>query len=191
MGLVARVRGWVGRRRALAAAGFVLGLALFVFGIVYFEPHKLFVDDRVDEAFPSAAAGEAPSETTPAASVTTPASPAGPAVLSSGRFRPLEHDVEGRALVLETPEGDRFLRFEDLNLSNGPDLKVYLSVLGPDRGWYDYDDDEYVSLGDLKGNIGDQNYALAGGLDLSRYRSVVIWCERFSVGFAVAPISGR
>ncbi len=39
-----------------------------------------------------------------------------------------------------------------------------------------------------KGNIGDQNYDLPDDLDLNVYRSVVIWCKRFGVNFAVAPL---
>jgi hypothetical protein len=45
-----------------------------------------------------------------------------------------------------------------------------------------------VDLGKLKGNKGNQNYTLPADLDLSRYRSAVIWCKRFAVGFGVAPL---
>jgi hypothetical protein len=46
-----------------------------------------------------------------------------------------------------------------------------------------------VEVGALKGNIGDQNYEIASDLDLSKYRAVTIWCKRFSVNFATAPLS--
>jgi Electron transfer DM13 len=45
-----------------------------------------------------------------------------------------------------------------------------------------------VNLGDLKGNIGEQNYAIARDVDLARYRSVVVWCARFHVAFAAAAL---
>jgi len=49
-------------------------------------------------------------------------------------------------------------------------------------------------VGKLKGNMGDQNYDLPEGVDLNKYRAVTIWCNRFSVNFATAPLgfpSGR
>ena len=41
---------------------------------------------------------------------------------------------------------------------------------------------------EIKGNIGDQNYALGSDLDLSKYRAVSIWCKRFSVNFGAAAL---
>jgi hypothetical protein len=46
----------------------------------------------------------------------------------------------------------------------------------------------FVDLGVIKGNIGDQNYMLAGDLDLAKYRAVSIWCKRFSVNFGAAAL---
>ena len=46
-----------------------------------------------------------------------------------------------------------------------------------------------MELGKLKGNEGDQNYDVPDDLDLSRYRAVTIWCRRFSVNFATAPLT--
>jgi hypothetical protein len=56
-------------------------------------------------------------------------------------------------------------------------------------GWRVFDDGKYVSLGKLKGNKGDQNYTLPVGLDLNRYTSVSIWCDRFDVSFGAAPLA--
>ncbi|MDH3497546.1 MAG: DM13 domain-containing protein, partial [Gemmatimonadota bacterium] len=47
----------------------------------------------------------------------------------------------------------------------------------------------FVGLGGLKGNVGDQNYDIPAGTDLTRYRTVTIWCRRFSVNFGSAPLS--
>ena len=47
----------------------------------------------------------------------------------------------------------------------------------------------FVELGKLKGTDGDQNYDVPAGLDLSKYRAVTIWCRRFSVNFATAPLT--
>ncbi len=89
--------------------------------------------------------------------------------------------------VLKLGDGRRFLRLDDLRTSNGPDLFVYLSVT-PADGQRDIFDDNFVSLGRLKGNQGNQNYEIAAGVDLRRYQSVVIWCRRFTYAFGAAPL---
>jgi Electron transfer DM13 len=161
-------------RRVLAALGaLALGLAAFV--LLYFEPQKLFMDDVVHEVAPEAAA--------PAATGPRPAT----RVLSTGRFRSYEHATSGRARVLQLPDGRRYVRFDRFTTSNGPALKVYLSAV-PATGPGDAFDDRYVNLGDLKGNIGEQNYAIPRDVDLDRYRSVVVWCKRFSVAFGAAAL---
>ena len=73
--------------------------------------------------------------------------------------------------------------------SNGPDVRVYLVAAT------DASDNEtvtragFVELGKLKGTEGDQNYEIPAGLDLGKYRAVTIWCRRFSVNFATAPLT--
>jgi hypothetical protein len=171
------------------AALITVGLILFV--LVWFQPQKLFLDQRVDETLPGAPAGStdvegAPAER-PASTGQAPASEPELVTLASGPFQSLEHATGGRALILEEADGTRFLRFEDLETSNGPDLHVYLSEVPASDDWYAYGE-RFVDLGKLKGNIGDQNYEIPAGVNLSKYRSAVIWCKRFSVGFAVAPL---
>ncbi|MEM9038967.1 MAG: DM13 domain-containing protein [Actinomycetota bacterium] len=91
------------------------------------------------------------------------------------------YDVSGDAIVLGNGTGQRFLRFENFESNNGPDLNVYL--VNPD------DPSDFIDLGDLKGNIGDQNYEIPADVDLDRYSQVSIWCVRFSVGFGNADLA--
>jgi hypothetical protein len=161
-------RGGILRRHPLIFGLATLAVIGAIFVGLHFEPQALLFDDRVSEAAPAATGVAAPR------------------VVAQGDFRGLAHGASGTAQVLGKA-GKRFLRFEDLDVSNGPDLKVYLSA-APSASSADSFDDDYVSLGDLKGNIGDQNYELGREIDLSRFRSAVVWCERFSTGFAVAPI---
>ena len=77
--------------------------------------------------------------------------------------------------------------FIDLRTSNGPDLFVYLSTT-PADGPRDAFDDEFLSPGRLKANQGNQNYAIGAGTRLDRYRSVVIWCRRFTYAFGAAEL---
>jgi len=48
---------------------------------------------------------------------------------------------------------------------------------------------DFVNLGELKGNLGDQNYEIPAGVDLAEFNTVEIWCERFSVGFGSAVLA--
>ncbi|MEX1047641.1 MAG: DM13 domain-containing protein [Actinomycetota bacterium] len=184
------IRTAVARHPGRTAGVVVLGLALAGFGIWFFGPQFLFIDREVNEELPGG--GTAQTVTSPAPVGEEPgkkdtAEPAGPVTLAKGRFRSLAHSGSGTALLVEVPDGRTFLRFEDLRVENGPDLKVYLSA-APADGDSDAHDDVYVELGPLKGNIGNQNYEVPNSVNVSRYESAVVWCKRFSVGFAAAPL---
>ncbi len=102
-------------------------------------------------------------------------------------FRSLGHATSGRAIALELADGSRFLRLADLRTSNGPDLFICLSSASVDAPRETFDDD-FVSLGRLRANQGNQNYAIPDGVLLTRYRSVVIWCRRFTYAFGAAAL---
>jgi hypothetical protein len=159
-------------------ASAVLGVAGVVFALAYFEPQKLVIDDRVSEALPPPPAAAPGALAGEMSRVRT---------LSRTPFRSYEHATSGRARVLAYPAGRRYVRFENFRTSNGPALKVYLSA-APASGPGGTFDDRYVDLGDLKGNIGPQNYAIPREVRLDRYRSVVIWCKRFGVPFGAAAL---
>lgn len=183
MDVTGAIRRHPGRTTAVA----VLGLAALVIGFLWFRPDRLFTEDRVNEALPGAPAAQTENET--AAEGDTAAGEGSPSTLAEGEFISLEHETTGRAVVLETADGSRFLRFEDFETSNGPDLLVYLSSKTPagTDDWYGYDQD-FVDLGVLKGNVGSQNYKLPADVDLDRYSTAVVWCRRFEVGFAAATL---
>jgi hypothetical protein len=160
----------------------LVGLAAIGLGIYWFGPQRLVFDREVAEALPT-------SSPTPSADAAETEGPtAGPTELSRGEFRSLEHGTTGVARVVELEDGSRFVRLEDLDTSDGPDLRIYLTDQPVSDDWHVWDDGRYVDLGALKGNVGDSNYAIPDGVELDRFRTVVIWCRRFTVGFAVAPI---
>jgi Electron transfer DM13 len=177
--MVGRMRAMVGRHRV--AAGVVAGciVAAGAFAFAWFRPDKLFTTTTVNEALPVV------SMPAPGAS-----SPGGREVLSSGAFRSLEHPTRGTASIIRLADGSRIVRLEGFRTSNGPDVVVALSATpSTDDSLSAYDDDALLVLAPLKGNEGNQNYTLPSAVDLSRYRSVVIWCRRFRVGFGAAPIA--
>ena len=113
---------------------------------------------------------------------------AAPELWASGSFRDGDrfHQGSGSAKLYRTDNQGHLLRFEDFRVTNGPALHVLLAtnLLPTNR----HDLGEYLDLGDLKGNVGDQNYQIPAATDLSSYASVVIYCKPFHVVFATAPL---
>jgi hypothetical protein len=115
----------------------------------------------------------------------------GPIAVTKGNFKGLAHETKGLASIYQLADGKRTLRLSEFATSNGPDVHVYL-VAAPDAK-----DNEtvtkagFIRIGDLKGNMGDQNYDLPADVDLNKYRAVTIWCRRFGVNFATAPLMGQ
>lgn len=168
--------------KRLTGSTIVLGIGLLIFVLIWFQPQKLFIDTSVAERLPSAR----PDGERPAAKGTAPKETA-PKGIASGSFRALAHRATGTATIFRLADGSYVLRLEDLDTENGPDLRVYLSEATASAQGREFAED-FVDLGALKGNRGDQNYEIPGGVDVSRFRSAVIWCRRFTVGFGVAPL---
>jgi Electron transfer DM13 len=187
--MVNRTTARKGRVRALLRKPLTWGVVVFgviVVGIALalFQPWKLWIDQTVNEV-PPASAGDKTAESAAGKQ------PGRPVELAHGTLISHEHTTSGTVHILRLADGTRLLRLEDLDTSNGPLLKVWLTdapVL-PDRGgWHVFDDGKYLDLGGLKGNKGSQNYLIPPATDLAQYRSVSIWCDRFNVSFGAAAL---
>jgi hypothetical protein len=121
------------------------------------------------------------------------AAQSGDVVLAMGTFTGTDgfHRGEGKALLIRLADGRRFIRFEEFKVTNGPDLFVYLSGHPAPRNRSQLHEGAAFEVARLKGNIGSQNYELPTELDLSKFRSVVIYCKRFSVMFDTAELIRR
>jgi Electron transfer DM13 len=137
-----------------------------------FRPERLVVNRRVDEALP-------PTQT---------AAPSPAQALESGTFYGVLHPTEGTATIYRMGDGTRVLRFTNFKTSNGPDVHVYMVAADDAKDSASVLRAGFIDLGTIKGNIGDQNYALGADVDLSKYRAVSVWCKRFSVNFGAAPL---
>jgi hypothetical protein len=183
------------RRRWPWLAG-ATAIAVIVFVLFWFQPQKLFIDDRVDEAIPSVttapqpqdAAGVPTDAPNPSGPASTAPAPAEPVELAQGSFVSLDHGTTGTARVLELADGRRIVRLEELDTDNGPDLYLYLTA-NRANGDEDAFDDDHLNLGRLKGNQGDQNYDLPLDADIGRLGTVVIWCDRFNSAFGAADLT--
>ncbi|WP_405676833.1 MULTISPECIES: DM13 domain-containing protein [unclassified Streptomyces] len=172
------------KRRGRIRAGALIAVVVLGAGLYWFQPWKLWQDQTVKETLPTATATAAPRSSGPA--------PSGPQVIAEGTLISHEHATTGTVKLIRLPDGSRTLRLENLDTSNGPDLRVWLTdapVKEGTAGWRVFDDGKYVSLGKLKGNKGDQNYEIPADVNLADYTSVTIWCDRFDVSFGAAALT--
>jgi hypothetical protein len=134
------------------------------------------VNNSINESMNQVQLQQQPAQNT----TTTPATNA----LRSGSFVGVGdriHNAEGIAKVI--PLQDRtssILRLENLRVTNGPDLYVYLAT--------DKSASDFVNVGKLKANNGNQNYDIPAGTDLTKYDTILIWCRPFSVLFGSAEL---
>lgn len=108
--------------------------------------------------------------------------------VKSGSFRDVDaiHKGSGQATIYRLPDGSHLLRLENLKVTNGPALHVLLSQ-HPNPESRD-DIKGYIDLGNLKGNIGNQNYAILSSVNVASQHSVVIYCKPFRVLFSIASL---
>lgn len=107
--------------------------------------------------------------------------------LRAGTFHNVVHDGSGTATLYEQPDGSYLLRLAEFKVLNGPDLHLFVSSVR-NAGQGDVTEENSLNLGRLKGNVGDQNYVIPANTMLEKLQSVVIWCRRFQVNFATAPL---
>jgi hypothetical protein len=104
--------------------------------------------------------------------------------LFNGEFSGIDHKGDGIAKIIKLTDGGHRLTLTEFEVSNAPDLRVYLTadVIEDDAG-------EFIEIERLKGNKGNQSYKLPDDVDLKKYDNVVIWCKAFDVGVAQAPLA--
>jgi hypothetical protein len=139
-----------------------------------FRPERLFVNRQVDEPFP----------TVNAVNASSPAQ-----ALAYGNFYSILHPTNGTATIYRLGDGSRVLRLTNFKTSNGPDVHIYMVAADGAKDNAAVARAGFIDLGVIKGNIGDQNYALGPDVDLAKYRAVSVWCKRFSVNFGAAPLT--
>ena len=152
---------------------FVIPIAAIVALLAWyaFRPQRLVVNHRIDEAMPAAQGSSSPQP------------------LVSGQFYSILHPTDGTATIYRMGDGSRVLRLTNFRTSNGPDVHVYMVASDDAKDVATVQQAGFIDLGVIKGNVGDQNYELDPGVDLSKYRAVSIWCKRFSVNFGAARLT--
>lgn len=145
-------------------------LGVIILAIVIYYGRYFFFDTEVNETAPEIVS--LPGETTP--------------TLRVGSFTEVDaiHKGEGNAVLVENGD-DKFIRFENFKVTNGPDLYVWLTKSDQPTSKIE-SLGEYIDLGKLKGNVGDQNYTITQ--DIEDYDTVVVWCRQFSQLFTYANL---
>jgi Electron transfer DM13 len=149
----------------------LIGVPVLVGSWWAFRPEKLFINQKVNEAAPTALSSE-------------------PEALYTGKLEGKIHQTGGRATIYKGADDKEYLRLSDFTTSNGPDVHVIL-VRAEDKaldGEIVKGELDRVELGALKGNQGDQNYDLPASADLNKYQALAIYCERFHAIFGVARL---
>lgn len=172
------------------AAGAVVPTDMTRSGVEQVMADMANLANLVDEAMPASMTAKSPNTGTPDATSGGGQDQATAKVLSSGGFRDVDsfHKGSGVAKIYQVQDGSRFLRLEDLNVTNGPELHVVLSPEPNPASSEQVKSPGYVDLGKLKGNLGNQNYPIPEGVDIGAQGSVVIYCKPFQVVFSVATL---
>ena len=193
-------------KKVLLIVGAIVAIPVIAFAWWLVSP--LFLSKTVVEQFPMSASAQIPQGMTQSeaekvmegmAKIDMPASEEmpemppemdEPVVVASGQFRDGDsfHKGSGAVTLYRLPSDGGLVRFEGLNVTNGPDLRVLVTSHPDPMTRADVHDSDYTEIGKLKGNKGDQNYAVSTDLDLSSIRSIVIYCAPFQVVFSVAPL---
>ena len=174
--------------------GFGVALGFFLFPFVFPPPPaneqltQADIAPLASGASPSAPAASAPAAAPPSASAPSSSSarpaPAAvaPVAVATGTFihaNPSDPVHWGRGKVSAY---DRTIFLEsDFEVGPGPKFHVYLVPKANVRREADVNGAMYVDLGRLRAFKGSQRYPIPEGVDVKKYESVVIWCERFGV----------
>ena len=181
-------------------------IAIPIIAVAWWLLEPLFRDDVVSEDFPMSATAEMPVGMTQSEAedimqgmakinMTQKEDMMGAmdeaAVLASGEFRDGDsfHKGSGDVALYKLAGGDHVLRFENLDVTNGPDLRVLLSPHADPMSKSELNDAGFELLAKLKGNKGDQNYEIPADIDVESVNSVIIYCYPFKVIFSVAPLA--
>ncbi len=151
-------------------------VAVIAMPIIVYAASPLFTNTTINEPLPETSGSGKAIAATEETTMTDD--------LLSGSFVGVNdgiHNAEGVAKILHLQGGNSVLRLEDFKSTNGPDLYVYLST--------DKQASDFVSLGKLKANIGNQNYDIPTDTDLAKYDTVLVWCKQFSVLFGSAELT--
>ena len=153
--------------KILLTAGAIVAVSLLLYFFVYTPLQKTEINEDVPVAETQ---GTATTSGGASEAITSPRVPIKDTSI---------HPASGFVRIIDDGE-KRYLRYEDLNTINGPDLFVYLAT--------ETSAEDFINLGPLKATNGSFNYEIPEGTDLSKYSQALIWCKAFGVLFNSADL---
>ncbi len=109
-------------------------------------------------------------------------------VLATASMYDVDRVGKGSVRIIALPGGQRLLRLDDFFVSINSDLEIWLSEAPHPTSTPEAAASPHRRVSFLKATAGSMNYELPADLDLSRYRSIVIWCELTSNAYAAATL---
>lgn len=109
-------------------------------------------------------------------------------VLGTAKMYNVDREGQGTAKLYELPNGTRLIRLEDFFVSINSDLELRLSELPNPKTTDDAVKGPWKLVGPLKATVGSMNYEVPKDIDVSKYQSIVIWCEITRNAYAAASI---
>ena len=117
-----------------------------------------------------------------------PAGLASARVLGTAQVYDVDRDGGGTATIYELPDGTRLIRLEDFFVTINSDLELRLSESAGPKTTDEAVNVPFKVVAPLKATVGTMNYELPTDIDLSKYQSIVIWCEITRNAYAAASI---
>jgi len=117
-----------------------------------------------------------------------PAALASAKLLGTAKLYNVDKVGEGTAKIYELPDGTRQVRLEDFFVTINSDLEIRLSELVAPHSTEEVEKAPFKVVAPLKATVGSMNYEVPRDIDVSRYKSVVIWCEITRNAYAAATI---
>ncbi len=117
-----------------------------------------------------------------------PAGLAGAKVLGTAKVYNVDREGQGTAKIYELANGSRLIRLEDFFVSINSDLELRLSEGPNPKTTDDAVKAPFKVVAPLKATVGTMNYEVPKDIDVSKYKSIVIWCEITRNAYAAANI---
>lgn len=116
--------------------------------------------------------------------------PSGSQVIRTGEFAAIDsvRSAMGNLTIYENPDGTRLLHFdENFRSARAPEIHLILTR-NPDP----LDDRgvgiDYIDMGVLRGNVGQQNYTIPQSVDFNRYPVLVLYAPQYNGILATATL---
>ena len=109
-------------------------------------------------------------------------------LLGTATMYNVDKQGEGTAKIYDMGNGNRLIRLENFFVTVNSDLEIRLSELAAPKTTDEVAKAPFEVVAPLKATVGSMNYDVPKDIDLTKYKSIVIWCEITRNAYAAATI---